>query len=118
MITHAYRPPTDKAEDDNATLLARMAEGDQLAWRRLIEKHERLVWSVAASFRLQAMDIQDVTQTTWLRLIQHGHGAAGGLARGHGDAGVLGGSAPNLAAEAGGRRRGASGRHGRRRGQR
>jgi RNA polymerase sigma factor (sigma-70 family) len=73
MITHAYLPPTDKAEDDNATLLARMAEGDQLAWRRLIEKHERLVWSVAASFRLQAMDIQDVTQTTWLRLIQHGH---------------------------------------------
>jgi RNA polymerase sigma factor (sigma-70 family) len=73
MITHAYLPPTEKAEDDNATLLARMAEGDQLAWRRLIEKHERLVWSVAASFRLQAMDIQDVTQTTWLRLIQHGH---------------------------------------------
>ena len=73
MITHAYRTTEDTAEDDNATLLARMAEGDRLAWRALIEKHERLVWSVAASFRLQTADIQDVAQTTWLRLIQHGH---------------------------------------------
>jgi RNA polymerase sigma factor (sigma-70 family) len=73
MITHAYRTTADTAEDDNATLLARMAEGDRVAWRRLIEKHERLVWSVAASFRLQTADIQDVAQTTWLRLIQHGH---------------------------------------------
>ena len=72
MITYAYQPAADTA-DDNATLLARMAEGDRLAWRRLIEKHERLVWSVAASFRLQTADIQDVAQTTWLRLIQHGN---------------------------------------------
>jgi RNA polymerase sigma factor (sigma-70 family) len=73
MLAHANSTRADYAEDDNATLLARMSEGDTFAWRRLIEKHERLIWSVAASFRLQTMDIQDVAQTTWLRLIQHGH---------------------------------------------
>ena len=73
MLTHAYLTRTEPAEDDNATLLARMVEGDRFAWRRLIEKHERLIWSVAASYRLQTADIQDVTQTTWLRLIQRGH---------------------------------------------
>jgi RNA polymerase sigma factor (sigma-70 family) len=73
MLTDAYLSTSVTAEDDNATLLARMAEGDRLAWRRLIEKHERLVWSVAASFRLQTVDIQDVAQMTWLRLIEHGH---------------------------------------------
>jgi RNA polymerase sigma factor (sigma-70 family) len=73
MLTHAYLTGAEPEEDDNASLLARMAEGDTVASRRLIEKHERLIWSVAASFRLQRMDIQDVAQTTWLRLLQHGH---------------------------------------------
>jgi len=73
MLTEAYQTRAEPDEDDNATLLARMSEGDRIAWRRLIEKHERLIWSVAASFRLQTVDIQDVAQTTWLRLIQHGH---------------------------------------------
>jgi RNA polymerase sigma factor (sigma-70 family) len=72
MVTYAYLTTAHTAEEDNATLLARMVEGDRMAWRRLIEKYERLVWSVGASFRLQAMDVQDVAQTTWLRLIQHG----------------------------------------------
>src|SRR4051812_41216888 len=72
MLTPTYLTSAEPASDDNATLLARMADGDQFAWRRLIEKHERLIWSVAASFRLQRMDVQDVVQTTWLRLIQHG----------------------------------------------
>jgi RNA polymerase sigma factor (sigma-70 family) len=73
MLTPTYLTRAEPAFDDNATLLARMAEGDRFAWRRLIEKHERLIWSVAASFRLQRVDIQDVVQSTWLRLIQYGH---------------------------------------------
>jgi RNA polymerase sigma factor (sigma-70 family) len=72
MLTQTDLTSAEPEDDDNATLLARMAEGDSLAWRRLIERHERLVRSVAASFRLQQADVQDVTQTTWLRLIQHG----------------------------------------------
>ena len=58
-------------ECDNATLLARMADGDQSAWRRLIDEYDVLVRSVAASFRLQTADVQDVAQTTWLHLLQN-----------------------------------------------
>jgi RNA polymerase sigma factor (sigma-70 family) len=56
---------------DNATLLARMADGDQSAWRRLVDEYDGLVRSVAASFRLQTADVHDVAQTTWLRLLQN-----------------------------------------------
>jgi RNA polymerase sigma factor (sigma-70 family) len=60
-------------ECDNATLLARMADGDQSACRRLIDEYDGLVRSVAASFRLQTADVHDVAQTTWLRLLQNVH---------------------------------------------
>ena len=60
------------AEEWNTTaLLDRATQGDQVAWTWLIEKYDRLVRSVARSFRLQAADVHDVSQTTWLRLIQH-----------------------------------------------
>ena len=61
----------DTQRCDNATLLARMADGDQSAWRRLVDEYDGLVRSVAASFRLQAADVHDVAQTTWLRLLQN-----------------------------------------------
>jgi RNA polymerase sigma factor (sigma-70 family) len=57
----------------NATLLEEAAHGDQLAWRQLVERYERLVRSVAGSYGLQAADVYDVTQTTWLRLVQNLH---------------------------------------------
>jgi RNA polymerase sigma factor (sigma-70 family) len=38
-----------------------------------VDQYDRLVRSVAGSFRLQAADVHDVAQTTWLRLIQNLH---------------------------------------------
>ena len=63
------------AETDcsNTMLLERAAQGDQSAWSQLVNKHDGLVRSVAASFRLQAADVYDVAQTTWLRLVKHLH---------------------------------------------
>lgn len=57
----------------NAELLELAARGDQAAWGRLVEEYDGLVHSVARSFRLQASDVHDVAQTTWLRLLQHLH---------------------------------------------
>jgi len=54
-------------------LLERAADGDQLAWGQLVDDYDRLVRSVAGSFRLQAADVSDVAQTTWLRLVQKLH---------------------------------------------
>jgi RNA polymerase sigma factor (sigma-70 family) len=59
--------------DSNATLLERAAGGDQLSWRHLIDKYDGVVRSVARSFHLQTADVLDVSQTTWLRLVQHLH---------------------------------------------
>jgi RNA polymerase sigma factor (sigma-70 family) len=55
------------------TLLERAADGDQVAWTQLVDNYDRVVRSVAGSFRLQAADVSDVAQTTWLRLMQHLH---------------------------------------------
>jgi RNA polymerase sigma factor (sigma-70 family) len=60
-------------ECDNAVLLELAGRGDQLAWERLIEMYDGLVRSVARSFRLQQVDVSDVVQTTWLRLLQKLH---------------------------------------------
>jgi RNA polymerase sigma factor (sigma-70 family) len=58
---------------DNATLLERAGQGDQLAWRQLIAQYDGLIHSVARSFRFQEADILDVAQATWLRLVQKRH---------------------------------------------
>ena len=57
----------------NETLVELARQGNQLAWKQLVDKYDRLVWSVAGSFRLQAADVHDVAQTTWLRLVQNLH---------------------------------------------
>lgn len=57
----------------NETLLERTGQGDQSAWRQLVDQYDRFFRSVAGSFRLQAADVHDVAQTTWLRLVQNLH---------------------------------------------
>jgi len=49
------------------------AAGDQSAWDKLVDRFSGLVWSVARSFRLGDADAADVTQVTWLRLVEHLH---------------------------------------------
>jgi RNA polymerase sigma factor (sigma-70 family) len=54
-------------------LLRRAADGDQLAWNELVERHARLVWAACRSYRLSPEDTADVAQVTWLRLVEHLH---------------------------------------------
>lgn len=51
--------------------LHRAAEGEQAAWDRIVDRYSGLVWSVARSYRLSGDDAADVSQTTWLRLVEH-----------------------------------------------
>lgn len=44
---------------------------DPAAWNELVRRFAGLVWSVARSFRLDEMAAADVTQATWLRLLEH-----------------------------------------------
>jgi RNA polymerase sigma factor (sigma-70 family) len=58
-------------EIDNGRLLAAAADGDQRSWEILVNHYAHLVWTVARSFRLDRADAADVSQTTWLKLVEH-----------------------------------------------
>lgn len=56
---------------DVRSLLAAAADGDQVAWSRIVERYSSLVWSVARGFRLDTADAGDAVQLTWLRLVEN-----------------------------------------------
>jgi len=56
---------------DVAALVRRAADGDRMAWERLVSQYERLIWSITVEFKLGESDAADVSQTTWLRLLEH-----------------------------------------------
>src|SRR5450432_3642412 len=58
-------------ELSTAELLAAAGNGDSAAWNELVERYSRLVWAVARGFSLSTADAADVSQTTWLRLVEH-----------------------------------------------
>ncbi len=54
-----------------ADAVRRAAKGDQRAWDTLVGAFGRMVWAVAIAHRLNAADAGEVSQTTWLRLVEH-----------------------------------------------
>ena len=51
-------------------LIQACRQGDISAWERLLDKYERLVYSIALNYGLATDDAADVTQTTFTILIQ------------------------------------------------
>ena len=54
-----------------ADLVSRAADGDQDSWVELVEQFAPMVWNVARGYGLSSADSADVSQTTWMRLVQH-----------------------------------------------
>jgi RNA polymerase sigma factor (sigma-70 family) len=54
-----------------ADVVRAAAAGDHGAWNALVERFGSTVWAIARSYRLNAADAADVSQTTWLRLVEH-----------------------------------------------
>ena len=52
-------------------LLTAAGQGSQQAWDALVDRYGRLVWSVIRGFRLDSATAADVSQTVWLRLVEH-----------------------------------------------
>jgi RNA polymerase sigma factor (sigma-70 family) len=52
-------------------LVAEARDGSQDAWNALVDRYAPLVWSVCHSYRLSASDAADVSQTVWLRAVEH-----------------------------------------------
>lgn len=63
----AARPPSG----DVASLVTRAADGDRQAWDHLVDRFASMVWSIARAHRLSPADAADVSQTTWLRLVEN-----------------------------------------------
>jgi RNA polymerase sigma factor (sigma-70 family) len=56
---------------DVGALVRRAASGDRAAWNELVNAYSALIFSIARAHRLEAADATDVSQTTWLRLVEH-----------------------------------------------
>ncbi len=56
---------------DVASLVTRAAAGDREAWDRLVDRFASMVWAIARAHRLSPADAADVSQTTWLRLVEN-----------------------------------------------
>ena len=59
--------------DDSSVsaLVARVCNGDQEAWNELVERYAPLVWSVCQRYQLSRQDIDDVSQSVWLLLVEN-----------------------------------------------
>ncbi|MFL6240313.1 MAG: RNA polymerase sigma factor [Actinomycetes bacterium] len=56
---------------DAEDLVRRAGTGDRTAWTGLVDAYAGMIFSIARSHRLSEADATDVSQTTWLRLIEH-----------------------------------------------
>ncbi|HEY7565403.1 MAG TPA: sigma-70 family RNA polymerase sigma factor [Acidimicrobiia bacterium] len=54
-----------------AELLREAAAGERTAWDQIVERYQRLIWSVIRTYRLDPASAADVVQTVWLRLIEN-----------------------------------------------
>jgi RNA polymerase sigma factor (sigma-70 family) len=52
-------------------LVRASASGDEAAWHALVRRYAPLVTAVTRSYRLTEADSHDVSQTVWLRLVEH-----------------------------------------------
>ena len=64
-------PSVLMAERPIGDLLAAAADGDSQAWSEIVDRYERLVWSVVRGYRLDEAASSDVCQTVWLRLVEN-----------------------------------------------
>jgi RNA polymerase sigma factor (sigma-70 family) len=53
------------------TLVQAAEHGDEDAWEAVVERFSGLVWAIARSYGLSQADAADVSQTTWLRLVEN-----------------------------------------------
>src|SRR5262249_24422246 len=52
-------------------LVRRARAGDATGWNAIVDRFAGMVWAIARRHRLTEADAADVSQTTWLRLLEH-----------------------------------------------
>jgi RNA polymerase sigma factor (sigma-70 family) len=64
-------PATRPAETQLTAIVIAAQSGDNLAWDRLVHRFDRMLRSVARSYRLAPQDVDDAVQATWVKLYEH-----------------------------------------------
>lgn len=64
-------PALDPEQASVAALVARAADGEQQAWEELVSRFGGLISSVGWRYGLSAADVNELQQTTWLRLVEN-----------------------------------------------
>lgn len=68
----ALRPVAPRPVATDISALVRAAAGsDDAAWQTLVERYTKKIHCIARLYRLCDADVADVSQTVWLRLLQH-----------------------------------------------
>jgi RNA polymerase sigma factor (sigma-70 family) len=67
-IRAGREPRPDNAAAD---IVRKAIGGDRAAWDELVSRYTPLIWSIARAHRLNTADAADVSQATWLKLVQH-----------------------------------------------
>ncbi len=57
--------------DEVGRLVRSAAAGDDRGWDALVDEFSGMIWAVARTYRLSDADAADVSQATWLRLLEH-----------------------------------------------
>jgi RNA polymerase sigma factor (sigma-70 family) len=68
---HGRRLPSTVMQSELGPLIAAAAAGDQDAWNGIVDRYAGMVWRIVRGFRLSAADAADVSQVTWLRVVEH-----------------------------------------------
>jgi len=62
---------SDLSQATDEELIAACIDGDELAWDALVERYQRLVYTVPARYGLTPGEIDDVFQSVWLSLLRN-----------------------------------------------
>jgi len=65
-VTTCYAPC-----DSVVDLVSAARAGDRQAWDALVERFSPLIWSICRRHQLSRDDAEDVSQSIWLRLVNH-----------------------------------------------
>jgi RNA polymerase sigma factor (sigma-70 family) len=57
--------------EEAAHLVKSAGNGDRAAWEALVDAYGGLIWAITRNHRLPHGDAADVSQTTWLRLLEN-----------------------------------------------
>jgi RNA polymerase sigma factor (sigma-70 family) len=74
ILSYQSRPADKRirlSAEDITHLVGAASAGDERAWNALVGEFSSMIWAVARAYRLRDADASEVSQATWLRLLEH-----------------------------------------------